>query len=122
MYYVTRHLERSHGFSNQDTATKKKRKISHIINVDTSSSLSIDRMNFIKKELQKYLLINCKPFSDADDTHIRAICPAINSGSLRADAIRIANSTREEIRMIIANSLFTRPSIDEWEDAKKRDM
>ena len=77
-------------------------------------------MNFIKKELQKYLLINCKPFSDADDTHIRAICPAINSGSLRADAIRIANSTREEIRMIIANSLFTRPSIDEWEDAKKR--
>ena len=80
----------------------------------------MEQTNIIKKEMQKYLLFNCRPFTDADDIHLRKICPSLNSDSLRADAVAIAKATKKELKVIISNSLFTRPSIDEWEDAKKR--
>ena len=80
----------------------------------------MEQTNIIKKEMQKYLLFNCRPFTDADDIHLRKICPSLNSDLLRADAIAIAKATKKELKVIISNSLFTRPSIDEWEDAKKR--
>ena len=120
MYYVTRHLERTHQVSVQNSAANKKRKVMNLINGNLGSTLTLEQMNIIKKELQKYLLFNCRPFSDADDLHLHKICASLNSDSLRANAVEIAKATKKELKVIISNSLFTRPSIDEWEDAKKR--
>ena len=115
-YYVTRHMLTHSDFASQF----RQRKDSAISNVLTQTPAALfdqNHLKIIRRQLYSYILTHDRPISDADSAQLKALCPIISAKDLRAVASQIADNVRKELKILLENGMFLRPSIDEWQDA-----
>ena len=115
-YFIERHLSTHTGYGQLFRRSKSKA-IDAIIDSTTKIKFTKQQQQYLQENILKYLLLTDKPLSDGDNAFIQAIIPSINATGLRNRAGEIADSVRLEIKAIIQNVDYIRPSIDEWSDA-----
>ena len=118
-YYVRRHLMTHEGHA-QEFRQNKNQALANLIQNDPSTSFDSNQRAIIKRAIYSYLLTSDRPFTDADNSFLKSICPIISSGNLRNEAHNISNKVRNDIKQILHEAQFLRASIDEWSDSSNR--
>ena len=118
-FYIHRHLKTHPDYAAQIDA-QTTNAVNEIVFENQTVTFDSNEQKFIRHSIYAHILTNARPFTDADGEYMRALVPNISSTDLRNKAHSIATAMKEQIKLILQESEFLRPSIDEWSDARMR--